>query len=114
LKYHPDASMLTSTEAKIRLAIPFYTWFAKMMPALVESMVMHPGRLALVPKTNYAVQQAMGIGPESMMDPFPDDQLFPSFIKSNPLGPQLNLGGSYVRLNPGIAHLDVMNTFGDD
>lgn len=113
-KYHPDASMLTPTESKLRLAIPFYTWFSKMMPALVESMVMHPGRVSLLNKASYNFAVANGIQPESIADPFPDDQLFPSFIKENPMGPQMNWGGSYVRVNPGFAHLDVMNSFGAD
>lgn len=113
-KYHPDATMLTPTEAKIRLAIPFYTWFSKMMPALVESMVMHPGRVSLFTKASYNFAVANGLDPESLTDPFPDDQLFPSFIKENPMGPQMNWGGSYVRVNPGFSHLDVMNTFGAD
>lgn len=113
-KYHPDASMLTPTEAKVRLAIPFYTWFSKMMPALVESMVMHPGRLTMFTKGSYNWAVANGLDPESLSDPFPDDQLFPSFIKENPMGPQMNWGGAFIRVNPGFAHLDVMNTFGAD
>lgn len=114
LKYHPDASMLTPFESKLRLAIPFYTWFSKMMPALVESMVMHPGRVSMFNKASYNAAVAAGLNPMSLQDPFPDDQLFPSFIKVNPLGPQMSWGGSYVRVNPGFAHLDVMNTFGAD
>ena len=113
-KYHPDASLLTPTEAKIRLAIPFYTWMAKMMPALVESAVMHPGRLTMFNKASYNVAVAAGINPESLTDPFPDDQLFPSFLKEGALGPQLSIGGNYYRVDPGVAHLDVMDTFGND
>lgn len=113
-KYHPDASLLTPTEAKIRLAIPFYTWMAKMMPALVESAVMHPGRLTMFNKASYNVAVAAGIDPESLTDPFPDDQMFPSFLKEGALGPQLSIGGNYYRVNPGVAHLDVMSTFGND
>lgn len=113
-KYHPDGTMLTTTEAKLRLLIPFYTWFSKMMPALVESAVMHPGRVVAPVRASYAVQTALGMDPTSLQDPFPQDQLFPSFIKENPLGPQMNWGGSYVRMDPGFAHLDVLNTFGAD
>lgn len=114
LKYHPDASMLTATEAKIRLAIPFYSWMAKIMPALIESMIMHPGRVSAIGRANYNVMVGMGLNPEGLTDQFPDDQLFPSFIKANPLGPQMKFGDTYVRMNPGFAHLDVLNTFGDD
>lgn len=122
IKYHPDASLLTTTESKIRLAIPFYSWFGKILPALVESMVMHPGRLSTFNKASYNWAVASGLDPESLSDPFPDDQLFPSFITESAFGPQFTAaqgflgasGGEYLRMNPGIAHLDVLDTLGAD
>lgn len=120
IKYHPDASLLTTAESKIRLAIPFYSWFGKIIPALTESMIMHPGRLSTFNKASFNLAVANGLDPESLSDPFPDDQLFPSFLTEQALGPQfvgLPLPGSdgqYIRMNPGIAHLDVMNTLGGD
>lgn len=119
-KYHPDASLLTTTESKLRLAIPFYSWFGKIIPALTESMIMHPGRLSNFNKASYNWAVANGLDPESLSDPFPDDQLFPSFLTEQALGPQFTAGmlpgadGQYIRMNPGIAHLDVMNTLGPD
>lgn len=114
-KYHPDASLLTTVESKLRLAIPFYSWFGKIIPALVESMVMHPGRLSTFNKASYNSAVAMGVDPESLSDPFPNDQLFPNFITEQALGPQFQMpGGEYIRTNPGLAHLDVMNTLGAD
>lgn len=122
IKYHPDASLLTTAESKLRLAIPFYSWFGKILPALVESMVMHPGRLSTFNKASFNWAVANGLEPESLSDPFPDDQLFPSFITESVLGPQF-LGGAlpipggdqqYIRMNPGIAHLDVLDTLGTD
>lgn len=122
IKYHPDASLLTTMESKLRLAIPFYSWFGKILPALVESMVMHPGRLTSFSKASYNWAVANGLDPESLSDPFPDDQLFPSFISESALGPQFTAnmlpipGGDqqYIRLNPGIAHLDVFDSIGTD
>lgn len=122
IKYHPDASLLTTAESKIRLAIPFYSWFGKILPALVESMVMHPGRLSTFNKASYNWAVANGLDPESLSDPFPDDQLFPSFITESAFGPQFTAaegflgasGGEYIRVNPGIAHLDVFDTLGAD
>ena len=120
IKYHPDASLLTTAESKIRLAIPFYSWFGKILPALVESLVMHPGRLSTFNKASFNWAVANGLDPESLSDPFPDDQLFPSFITESVLGPQF-LGEAlpggdqqYIRMNPGIAHLDVLDTLGSD
>ena len=125
IKYHPDASLLTPTESKLRLAIPFYSWFGKIIPALVESAIMHPGRLSTFNKASYNWAVAAGLDPESLSDPFPDDQLFPSFLTESALGPQLMgsmfpfsamgaTGKEYIRVNPGIAHLDVMDTLGAD
>jgi hypothetical protein len=120
IKYHPDSSLLTTTESKLRLAIPFYSWFGKIIPALVESMIMHPGRLSTFNKASYNWAVANGLDPESLSDPFPDDQLFPSFLTDAALGPQFTANllpgaeGQYVRMNPGIAHLDVMDTLGAD
>tara|TARA_R110002020_G_scaffold404912_1_gene614988 strand:+ start:26668 stop:31866 length:5199 start_codon:yes stop_codon:yes gene_type:complete len=121
IKYHPDASLLTTAESKIRLAIPFYSWFGKIIPALVESAVRHPGRLSVFNKASYNWAVASGLDPESLSDPFPDDQLFPSFITNSALGPQFTANmlfpgadQQYIRTNPGIAHLDVMDTFGRD
>jgi hypothetical protein len=120
IKYHPDASLLTTMESKLRLAIPFYSWFGKILPALTESLIMHPGRLSTFNKVSYNWAVANGLDPESLSEPFPDDQLFPSFLTEQALGPQFTAGllpgadGQYIRMNPGIAHLDVMNTLGAD
>lgn len=120
IKYHPDASLLTTAESKIRLAIPFYSWFGKILPALVESAIMNPGRLSTFNKASFNWAMANGLDPESLSDPFPEDQLFPSFITNSTLGPQFlaealplpGADGQYIRMNPGIAHLDVMDTLG--
>ena len=122
IKYHPDASLLTTMESKLRLAIPFYSWFGKIIPALVESLIMHPGRLSVFNKASFNLAVANGLDPESLSDPFPEDQLFPSFITESTLGPQFladalplpGADGQYIRMNPGIAHLDVMDTLGSD
>lgn len=122
IKYHPDASLLTTVESKLRLVIPFYSWFGKILPALLESLVMHPGRISTFNKASYNWAVANGLDPESLSDPFPDDQLFPSFITESAFGPQFTAaegflgasGGEYLRMNPGIAHLDVLDTLGAD
>lgn len=116
-KYHPDASMLTPWESKYaRPVIPFYSWFAKILPAIVESTLRRPGRVTVFPKASYELAVATGVNPDTIYDPFPEDQLFPSFITEKALGPQFKdiFGQGYVGLNPGIAHLDVFNTLGPD
>lgn len=125
-KYHPDASMLTPRESKYgRVFIPFYSWFAKMLPNVLMLTVTRPGRVAAFPKASYELAVMNGVNPDSMADPFPEDQLFPSFLTEKALGPQftgasfpLNMMGvdptHYFGVNPGIAHLDVFNTVGPD
>ena len=115
-KFHPDASMLTPRESKyFRVAIPFYSWFSKILPVVFESMLRHPGRFMMFPKASYELAVATGVNPDSIYDPFPTDQLFPSFITEKALGPQFqNAAGEYIGINPGITHLDVFNTLGPD
>ncbi len=115
-KHHPDGSMLSTNEAKIlRRIIPFYSWMSRALPAIVEGAVLHPGRTIVFPKASYNLAVGMGIDPDSMYDPFPQDQLFPSFLTEQVLGPQFQLpGGEYLGTNPGIASVDIANMFGAD
>lgn len=109
-KFHPDSSMLTNFEAKyMRTLIPFYSWFRGALPALIEATALHPGRFMVFPKASYNLAYSMGINPFSVYDPFPDDQMFPSFLTEDATGPQFNIGGNYFGMNPGIASLDVGN-----
>jgi hypothetical protein len=111
-KYHPDGSSLTPFEAKyMRRIIPFYTWFRGVLPTIVTTTVTKPGRVLAFPKASYNLSVAMGIHPDSMSDPFPDDQMFPSFLTDQATGPQFRLpDGRYLGFSPGIAHFDVANS----
>jgi hypothetical protein len=110
-KFHPDGSMLTTNEAKyMRRIIPFYSWLRGALPAIVEGSLTHPARANVFPKASYNLAVAMGINPDSLSDPFPDDQLFPSFLTEQTFGPQFQApGGGYIGVNPGIAMADVGN-----
>lgn len=105
---HPDSLMLTPTEAKWRFLIPFYTWFAKTLPFAMESAARNPGRLMAIPKASYNLAVSMGLNPNSLSDPFPDDQLFPSFVTDGAFGPQLQVDGNYVNINPGVPQFDML------
>lgn len=106
---HPDSLMLTPTEAKWRFLIPFYTWFAKTLPFAMESAARNPGRLMTIPKASYNLAVAMGLNPNSLSDPFPDDQLFPSFVTGGAFGPQFEIDGNYVNINPGVPQFDMLD-----
>jgi hypothetical protein len=113
-RHHPDSSMLASGEAKLRAAIPFYTWFRLTMPVIAEGVATNPGRFLTFPKAWYNGAIAMGVDPYSMSDPFPQDQLFPSFLKDQINGPMFEVNGNYFGFNPGIAYFDVLNQFVPD
>lgn len=109
-KHHPDGSMLTTFEAKyLRRIIPFYSWLRGALPAIVEGALVHPGRTVVFPKASYNLAVSMGLNPETLADPFPDDQLFPSFLTEQVYGPQFEVGGKYYGVNPGVASSDVAN-----
>jgi hypothetical protein len=113
-RHHPDSSMLASGEAKLRAVIPFYTWFRLTMPVLMQGIATQPGRFLTFPKAYYNGAIAMGLDPYSMSDPFPQDQLFPSFLRDQMNGPVGEFNGDYYSVNPGIAYLDILNQFVPD
>lgn len=115
-KFHPDANMLSTFEAKyMRRIIPFYTWLRGVMPAVAETLGTQPGRILVFPKASFNIATAMGVNPDSLADPFPSDQMFPSFLTDQVAGPVFGSAASgYWGLNPGVAHMDVLNMLGAD
>lgn len=111
-KWHPDGSDLTSTEQIFKLIIPFYSWQRKTIPLIAEAMLTQPARVTIFPKASYNLAVAMGIEPESLSDPFPEDQMFPSYMTKRMTGPVYqNAAGDYYGVNPGFASNDVLNEF---
>lgn len=110
-KYHPNASTLSPYEMRYgRRTFPFYSWVKQAAMALVESSVMHPARTWLaIPKASYNIAIAAGLDPTSLGDPFPEDQLFPSYLRDDMMGPQFKIGDRYISVNPGFASADVFN-----
>ena len=111
-KYHPDMATLAVAEKKyLRRIMPFYHWNRGAIQAVSETLLMNPGRVTMFNKAYYNIAIAAGIEPDSMFDPFPDDQLFPSFLQDQMEGPLFEASGRYFGLRPGIATFDVMNQF---
>ena len=110
-KYHPNASTLSPYEMRYgRRIFPFYSWVKQASLALVESAVMHPARTWLaIPKASYNIAIAAGVDPTSLGDPFPQDQMFPSYLRDDMMGPQFQIGDRYISVNPGFASADVFN-----
>jgi len=109
---HPNAASVSAFESKVmRRLFPFYSWYKPALVALTQAAVLHPARtLTLVPKANYNLAIAMGINPDTMYNPFPSDQLFPSFLTEEAIGPQFKIGGKYVSVQPGFAPQDVFGS----
>lgn len=114
-QFHPDGMALSQFERTyMRRMIPFYSWMRGALPAVAESLVMHPGRVTTFSKGSYALATAAGVHPDSLANPFPTDQMFPSFLSEQVQGPQLKIGGSYFSISPGIAPWDLAKTLGGD
>jgi hypothetical protein len=111
-KYHPDMATLSIQEKKyLRRIMPFYHWNRGAIQAVSETLLMNPGRVVALNKASYNIAVAAGINPDSLYDPFPDDQLFPSFLQDQMEGPLFEADGRYFGVRPGIATFDVFNQF---
>jgi hypothetical protein len=89
-KYHPDGSDLTKFEQKVRIVVPFYAWTRKEIPLLMQAMVERPAKLGALPRVERAVAGMSGIDvndEQGMLDPYPNDQLFPEWIRASGIGP---------------------------
>jgi hypothetical protein len=111
LKYHPNAASLTAFETKFpRRLFPFYSWFKPATVALLEASIMNPARtITAIPKASFNLAIAMGVDPYAVYYPFPEDQMFPSFLTEEMIGPQFEFNNRYVSVNPGFASLDIYN-----
>jgi hypothetical protein len=88
-KWHPDGSDLTPFERQVmRRLIPFYSWLRKSTPLIAEAAVTSPGRFMTMPKAMQSLANSMGIDPNSLGDPFPQNSLYPSYLTDSVYGPQ--------------------------
>lgn len=112
-KWHPDGTGMTPFEQRyMRTIMPFYSWSRKAIPLTLESFLTKPGRVLIYPKAMYALAQANGVQLQSLSNPFPVDQMFPSFMRENMTGPIGILDGNYIGMRPGIFFSDVTTEFG--
>lgn len=87
-KYHPDVTGLTNSERRfMRMAIPFYSWFRQTTPMVMKAVMMNPAALTMTPKIGYNLAVGTGNDPQSPQNQFPWDDLFPSYLDSNIMGP---------------------------
>lgn len=87
-KYHPSGIDLTQFEKTVlRRILPFYSWIRKSTPVLLEGMVMKPGITVLPAKVGQTMQEIGGIEGTDRSNPFPVDQMFPSWLRDEGIGP---------------------------
>lgn len=111
-KWHPDGSDLSHVEKQVmRRTILFYSWVRKAIPLVVESTVTRPGRVMLYPKAMQNIAAMNGIDLDGYGNPFPADQLFPSYIADSTQGPTGGEAGEYMGIKPGIPSMDIMDDF---
>lgn len=109
-KFNPSSDLLTGAERKYaHRVVPFYNWTRGALPAVIAASVMNPGRAVMLNKASYNLAIAMGTDPNSLYDPFPEDQMFPSFLTEKISGPQMKIDGQYYGISPGFVTWDISN-----
>jgi hypothetical protein len=112
-KWAPTSTDMTGFEAKyVRRTMLYYTWLRGITPRMIDSAMTRPGVTTMVPKALYNIAAANGLNPESIGNPFPeDDGLFPSYYYNNVLGPQWKDEYGMWGINPSSPVIEVANTF---
>lgn len=78
---------------------------------MVEGAVTKPGKIIAYPRAMYALQGSLGIQSPGPTDPFPQDQLFPNWIKAKGIGPTMGGPGNYTIINPSNPFNDIVSQF---
>jgi hypothetical protein len=112
-KWAPTSTDMTAFESKYaRRTFLYYTWLRGITPRIIDSAMTKPGVSTIVPKALYNIAWANGMNPESIGNPFPeDDTLFPSYYYNNVLGPQWKDDYGMWGINPSSPVIEVANTF---
>ena len=105
-KTHFDYSDFTKFEKNtMSNAFPFYKWTRKMLPLMVEILMTQPGKVALIPKWERALQNIAGV-PSTGNELFPGgvDSIIPEWMQQSgfvPLTSQDKNGNWYFQIpNP--------------
>lgn len=111
-KYHPDGTDLQRFERNgLKRGILFYSWIRKMVPLVMETTIMQPGRTLAYPKFMYTLAQSNGIDLNGLGDPFPSDQLFPAWMGGTQ-GPVLGDSSyGYMGIRPGNPMMDIFDQY---
>lgn len=115
-KWHPDGMDMTKFERQtLRRVFPFYSWTRKSIPLAIESIYTTPSKVMLYPRLQYGAQtllmgQSGGVSPS---DPYPQEQLWPDWMREKGIGPLWGTPGNYSFINPSNPIQDLATQFGD-
>lgn len=109
-RWHPNGTGLSPWENKYaKVGIMFYSWQRQVLPLMLESLALKPGRVTVAPKAMYAIAEANGVDLDSFGNPFPADNIYPNFLQEEPYGPNLPGG---LGFKPGIPQMDFLGDYG--
>lgn len=111
-KYHPDGADVQRFERNgLKRGILFYSWIRKMIPLVIETTLMKPGRTLAYPKATYTFAEANGIDLNGLGDPFPANQLFPEWMggTQGPVAGDSTYG--YIGMRPGNPLMDIFDQY---
>lgn len=60
MKFNGDFTNLTDLEKKLKVVYPFYSWPRQNIPRVLKSIAEHPGQVAIIPKAETAINNALG------------------------------------------------------
>lgn len=114
-KWHPDGLDLTTFERKVmKRVFPFYSWTRKAIPLAIESAIFSGPKVMAYPRLMEAIGLINGIDAnQGTTDPFPNDQMFPDWLRNRGIGPVAGSAGSYLSVNPSTPVLDVLALMGN-
>lgn len=113
-KWHPDGLDLTKFERNVmKRVFPFYSWTRKAIPLAIEATLFAGPKVMAYPRVMEAIALANGIDPaQGTTDMFPNDQMFPDWVRDRGIGPILGGPGSYMTVNPSTPVLDTLTLLG--
>jgi hypothetical protein len=113
-KWHPDGLDLTKFERTVmKRVFPFYSWTRKAIPLAIESAIFAGPKVMAYPRLMEAIALSNGIDPnQGITDPFPDDQMFPDWLRDRGIGPIAGGPGNYTVMNPSTPVMDTLALLG--
>lgn len=113
-KWHPDGLDLTKFERNVmKRVFPFYSWTRKAIPLAIEASIFAAPKVMAYPRLMEAIALSNGIDPsQQTTDLFPNDQMFPDWVRDRGIGPVLGGAGNYTVVNPSTPVLDIMALLG--